>query len=864
MADEIQLKVSADIKEVNSAITATKKFERQITNTVKALNAGKITNKAYNQSLLEIKRGYQEYSTSSQKATADVRKMANAIKEAEDAAKQQELAKAAIKNTQELNRLKMGYDKVYAAEQKRLRLKKLLRAEVAAGNMTLREAGRELLLYRQRLNEMSQGFQFAKNRANKFGMVAQQVGYQVGDFFVQVQSGASALVAFGQQGTQLAGLLPGIYGAIVGIGLSLGTMLIKGFMDASGASQTLSEALDELGSSSSAVMASFDRLNDDKLNETFGDLTPTIKKLEDRFLALNSAAELRNLINVLDKVKESSEIGFGSRFIEALSRGGTREDIAPEMFTKKYGFSVGKKIFDDLVDGMIAQAKSGDIKGVVKAFDNLVSQAAIVPKDVTLEGIALLNETKMAAVGVAKSYAAIGGSAEAAVVANETAESTSVSLAMQLDNFRKKHDAQVKATNANLDALLELQMKQYDEQLKIDALRDKETLKLDQQLWLANSINASNADAEVIAQAKAAIARQNQEILYKSMNFTADEVDLLMQSYDTLKVSLATNKKITEEKAAQLALDQRSLSISGQQRTGTLTLYGGRGAMTPAQKALERRNTEEDKKTRGTKPTTMEGPIKALERQIELSKALFGLEGQSRREQEIFMQLQFQNRDADKKAKEEDLRTLAEKVAKEEELTKVFEEQRQAQKDLADTIANSMGDALTSIVDGTKSVKDAFKDMARAIIAELYQIYVVKQITGMISSAIMGPAAAGGYFGPAGGVGGGSGATIAYADGGVVGSPTTFPMSAGRTGLMGEAGPEAIMPLKRGKDGKLGVQAEGGAGDVIIHQNFNFQANGDESVKKIIAQQAPAIANMTKKQILDDRRRGGQMKQAFG
>ena len=100
MADEIQLKVSADIKEVNSAITATKKFERQITNTVKALNAGKITNKAYNQSLLEIKRGYQEYSTSSQKATADVRKMANAIKEAEDAAKQQELAKAAIKNTQ--------------------------------------------------------------------------------------------------------------------------------------------------------------------------------------------------------------------------------------------------------------------------------------------------------------------------------------------------------------------------------------------------------------------------------------------------------------------------------------------------------------------------------------------------------------------------------------------------------------------------------------------------------------------------------------------------------------------------------------------------------------------------------------------
>lgn len=756
--------------------------------------------------------------------------------------------------------------------------------------VTLGQATKASWQYVKALEAMTaEQLQFAKSQQagsrgmNKFGMYAQQVGYQVGDFFVQVQSGTSALVAFGQQGTQLAGLLPGVYGAVIGIGLSLGTMLVKSFMDASGASQTLSEALDELESSSSAVMASFDMLNDDKLNETFGDLTPTIKKLEDRFLALNSAAELRNLINVLDKVKESSEIGFGSRMLEALKRGGTREDIAPEMFTKKYGFSVGKKVFDDLVDGMIAQSKSGDVKGVVKAFEDLVSQAAIVPKDVTLEGIALLNETKMAAVGVAKSYAAIGGSAEAAVVANETAESTSVSLAMQLDNFRKKHDAQVKATNANLDAQLELMMKQYTEQQKIDALRDKENFRLDQEITHAKYLNKFQMDKKEIAISLADIARINYELSLKEKQFTATEIADLMEKYDLLQAEKAENDRIlelqkkklkaqkelnkeVEELAERLSIPfQRALELIRQAKeeaTVGLDAFGGPGSFKYG--GIQTYKPESSKVGKGAKPTTMEGPIKALERQIELSKALFGLEGQSRREQEIFMQLQFQNRDADKKAKEEDLHTLAKKVAKEEELTKVFEEQRQAQKDLADTIANSMGDALTSIVDGTKSVKDAFKDMARAIIAELYQIYVVKQITGMISSAIMGPAAAGGYFGPAGGVGGGSGATIAYADGGVVGSPTTFPMSAGRTGLMGEAGPEAIMPLKRGKDGKLGVQAEGGAGDVIIHQNFNFTANGDESVKKIIAQQAPAIANMTKKSILDDRRRGGQMKQAFG
>jgi hypothetical protein len=206
---------------------------------------------------------------------------------------------------------------------------------------------------------------------------------------------------------------------------------------------------------------------------------------------------------------------------------------------------------------------------------------------------------------------------------------------------------------------------------------------------------------------------------------------------------------------------------------------------------------------------------------------------------------------------------IAQEMAAREEQIKLLQEHEAHQKNVADTIANSMGSALTSIVDGTKSVKDAFKDMARAIIAELYQIYVVKQITGMISNAIAPhvpalpvPIANGNAFS--------NGNVVPYADGGVVGGPTYFPMNDGRTGLMGEAGPEAIMPLKRGKNGKLGVQADGGSGDVIIHQNFNFQANGDESVKKIIAQQAPAIANMTKKQILDDRRRGGQMKQAFG
>ena len=75
-----------------------------------------------------------------------------------------------------------------------------------------------------------------------------------------------------------------------------------------------------------------------------------------------------------------------------------------------------------------------------------------------------------------------------------------------------------------------------------------------------------------------------------------------------------------------------------------------------------------------------------------------------------------------------------------------------------------------------------------------------------------------------------NGNVVAFADGGVVNRPTNFAMSGGRLGLMGEAGAEAIMPLSRGKDGKLGVKAEGGGSTVII--NNPVFLSGDENVAR--------------------------------
>ncbi|MGQ3299642.1 phage tail tape measure protein [Reyranella sp.] len=134
----------------------------------------------------------------------------------------------------------------------------------------------------------------------------------------------------------------------------------------------------------------------------------------------------------------------------------------------------------------------------------------------------------------------------------------------------------------------------------------------------------------------------------------------------------------------------------------------------------------------------------------------------------------------------------------------------------------------------------------------------------------------GSIFGGGGGASAGSGFTFAqgaafqagnvipFAAGGIVDGATTFAMSRGRTGVMGEAGPEAIMPLTRGPDGKLGVQMHGGGGaasestTVIVNQTVHVGefvttqqfASGLRGVKKAAEQGA-------RDGIVSERKRGG-------
>lgn len=170
-----------------------------------------------------------------------------------------------------------------------------------------------------------------------------------------------------------------------------------------------------------------------------------------------------------------------------------------------------------------------------------------------------------------------------------------------------------------------------------------------------------------------------------------------------------------------------------------------------------------------------------------------------------------------------------------------------AERDVA-KLANAFGGSLRRAFDGVvfdgARLSDALRGMARGMVGSVYDS-AMRPVQGALGGAV------------AQGLGSLTGAIMPFADGGVisqgrhmpmgggvVGVPTSFGMR-GAMGLMGEAGPEAILPLARGADGRLGVQAPGAqARPVTVVMNISTpDVQGFErSRAQIAAQMGRALA----------------------
>lgn len=168
------------------------------------------------------------------------------------------------------------------------------------------------------------------------------------------------------------------------------------------------------------------------------------------------------------------------------------------------------------------------------------------------------------------------------------------------------------------------------------------------------------------------------------------------------------------------------------------------------------------------------------------------------------------------------------------------EELKGLYKQIGSTILNNIGSAIEGVIDGTKSLQESLADILKQIGSMLFSFGTNKALDVLFN-------AKGNVFA--------QNKIVPFAYGGIVDKPTLFPMANG-AGLMGEAGPEAIMPLRRGRDGRLGVEASGGGiGGIVVNVDATGSAvEGDQQQSKQLGQ---AIGAAVQAEIIKQKMPGG-------
>ena len=600
--------------------------------------------------------------------------------------------------------------------------------------LTYKEAQKKVWDFTKAQKEVASVSQLTTKRMSGTGVAVQQLGYQVGDFAVQLQSGTNGFVAFGQQATQLVGVLPLIHRQL---GMTA--------MAAVGLSTVLSIGIPII----TAIGYAFTKTKEesDKVSES-------VKKQKQVYEDLISAIE--NL-----------------RLKRQTLSGGTSE-VEQKALNEIYQLELRRSVL---------QQEAADIQSRIN------------------EGVDTALDGQLAAV-------------EASIQANE-------------------------ADQQRLNRLLEINRAEQERLAAVEAAKKatEDAAKKDE--YRKNLFHAMAGEMAAVNDAAIAFA---------SIDMAAG-IRNALGALQALKLELSPGGQAMMKYGGRGTTSDQP--ITNQYGDVISTLRSKRPKARPID--VDFGAPDIKKSGGGGKGQTQEEYLQQLIREDEQKRKLIGLSETEQSAAETEFKLREKLRDLKGSVTEEEIQSTLRQI----EATNKLIEQESRREEIINSATSTIENAFMSMVDGSKSVSDAFKGMIREILLDIYRQQVAKPIATAISSAIFG-SAKGNVFSN------GSHVT-AYANGGVVGSPTYFHMSGGKTGLMGEAGPEAIMPLKRGSDGKLGVQVSGngGSNDITVQNVITVTGSDAAMVRAEVAKMIPQITNATKAAVIDARLRGGQMKQAF-
>ena len=892
--------------------------ESNIKGLISAQKKGQLSSKSFNQGLLEQRKALEAMGLSSYKAKQRVEQLASTLRN-------QQAAKAAADATRDLaraqkevadahERTRQRYVAGAAAQAQLKKAQRDLSAAYRAGVINIDEYRQALIL----LNQQNLG---NRRSTNNLGVAMQQTGYQVGDFVVQVQSGQNPMVAFGQQATQLVGVLyllpPAVLAStrtIFGLSVSVSALVMSlgiavpiltaigaAYMRFKKESDKAGQATDKLAEKVDSLVQSLRDYDKEKLAQGLGisvdqliakeavneakrnldEAEANYRTYLDNLRALNPVKVFKSMLTTLNPMSDPSDfsteeeaiVTARQRLVDVTARlaDQQRKKAKDQTFALEQEIRLQQEI-------AVSGANSSQVKALALKQEIASQHRSLESQRTSLELAGQDVDVLKAQVEQVLRLEASNEVAAEQRDKDKEAQDKALATAKEIVDVRKEeYRAANKLINANENNLDLLRIEaehtkdsvQYREEL---VTQEKERLRklvltTGYEQWhadlmllqfktlmgitekMSDSADKAKDLADALKQASSAMASLSgfSDSLDKKLAVSVAKVQALKNGVDSaISGSIAGMRMDLDKKMSDAISSGADLGIVER-------MFGGERERISQYETSEneRKRLEGENKGSSSRGASTKDPLAALKARIKLDQDLLGV---SEARATVLRAIANSEREYTPEAIKGAVLKLEaynkEKVA--------LEEIAAQQKALAQTLASSMDTALTSMIDGTKSVKEAFKDMARDIVKHLFKVLVVQQMINNLGGIMSGSSNS--FISS---IGGGLESYGSMDGGGYTGDGSRS------GGLDGKGGFMMMMHPKETVIDHTKPNSGSGGGDTYVTNNhYSISANTSEDTKRLVTQTiqqaTPTITANTKASIMNDRRRGGQMKSVFG
>jgi hypothetical protein len=611
----------------------------------------------------------------------------------------------------------------------------------------------------------------------------QQAGYQVGDFAVQVTGGTNALQALGQQGSQFLGIF-GPFGAVLGAALAIASAVGVAFSKmgeaANGASEnvkSLSAALNDVESAASLTGQQFNKY----LTEEFEHASEAIQGMVDRLNRLR----LEGLQASIGKVFEESSdslAGMRESFDEIESYLGDERGAFQRLGGERQAdfedaFGLTSDQFGKFLENIENVKSSAN-------FDELVESISILENHLNSINAGELEDFRDNLVETLDSesvFRRIRESAEDARVEIAELGTTALSAAEAMLLIQKGVlPPQAREDLGIIDSTYEVIRKLNQEMAETG---DEAGKTVNKAAPLAEILSAAAESAALLARRLSAAPGFLQNMTNQAAIMQAETLAIAMGLDQSAASAAAFRKQRELHYGLESIAHYEQRQIAQERINDEVRQFEANQNITDSLTKMRDRFNDVGAAGGGA----MSNVANATQGTLGIMEGMF-----------------------------DELDAIGENVSK--------------------TIEGSLTSGFMSMIDGTKTVKDAFSDMARAIISDLYEVLVVQRLVGSVKEGT--------------GIAGAIGTALGFrASGGQVTGNKPY--------IVGERGPEMVVPSRNAHvvpNNKMG----GGGGPVQVV--YQFQGGVTEAD---LGRALPLLVERTKREVVDAVQRGGSVARVF-